>query len=460
MFSAKGGFNYLEPSGNTDPYWSDVNVLLRTTMISGVSANKTSIDSGPNNFTMQYGTTNLLRFVKDAPFSTVVCSMYNQSAVGAGIKFPTSTSLDFTGDFTIECWAKVPTTPAPTNFAGMFTSSLNFAMMIKNGSAAIPPKWAVQGYGTPTMAAITSALSSNTGVWTHVALVRSGTSVGNIRLYVNGVLQGSSATAVTGTISYSASNIMCGSGTTSPGAGDNQYLGAMSNLRYSNIARYTSDYTPPTSMLTSDANTVALINGECAAFLDYSSFQNNILQTGSAGNASNSTVTKFTGLNSIDSIGLSLNYLSLPQLVHTQAAGTSFTWEGWVNITSNPTATCIIYNTTNLVVYSNQAAGANKFVFKLGTTTLATTITSNDSAWHHIAVVRVGATNTVTVYIDGISRLSTVVASTMTMSAPTFLGSSTASTSMVGYISEIRITRNVARYTANFTPPTEPFPTS
>jgi len=75
---------------------------------------------------------------------------------------------------------------------------------------------------------------------------------------------------------------------------------------------------------------------------------------------------------------------------------------------------------------------------------------SND-AWHHIALSKSG--DTYRTYVDG--TLYGTVTSTYTHSQyPITIGSrATGSNSFYGYIDNLRITKGVARYTANFTPP-------
>ena len=79
------------------------------------------------------------------------------------------------------------------------------------------------------------------------------------------------------------------------------------------------------------------------------------------------------------------------------------------------------------------------------------------NTWYHIAVVRNGSG--FTGYVDGIGTfLVTSSASLLNNSDPVVVGSDTNNTSgFNGYISNLRITKGVARYTANFTPPTQPF---
>ena len=83
-------------------------------------------------------------------------------------------------------------------------------------------------------------------------------------------------------------------------------------------------------------------------------------------------------------------------------------------------------------------------------------ITTN--AWAHVALVRNG--NSFVLYANGIGG------STATSSGPLYDPSSAVDIGRLvgvgnafnGYIDDLRITKGVARYTSNFTPPTAPFP--
>lgn len=84
----------------------------------------------------------------------------------------------------------------------------------------------------------------------------------------------------------------------------------------------------------------------------------------------------------------------------------------------------------------------------------------NDSTWHYWVISRSGST--VRLFKDG----TVVATSTSATSFPALgqfgIGRNVNVTSYPfnGYIDEMRITKGVARYTANFTPPTKAFPNS
>ena len=93
-----------------------------------------------------------------------------------------------------------------------------------------------------------------------------------------------------------------------------------------------------------------------------------------------------------------------------------------------------------------------------GTTVATSPITLNQ--WQHIAWVRSGST--VTLYIDGVASGSFSSGADYSCAQFTF---GAANDNPTGFYSradfdEIRITKGIARYTSNFTPPTAPFPTT
>lgn len=81
--------------------------------------------------------------------------------------------------------------------------------------------------------------------------------------------------------------------------------------------------------------------------------------------------------------------------------------------------------------------------------------------WYHVAVCRSGTSTRM--FLDGVQEGSTYSDSTNYISNTNrpVIGAHGFNTSQypyIGYIDDIRVTKGVARYTANFTPPTAPFP--
>lgn len=88
------------------------------------------------------------------------------------------------------------------------------------------------------------------------------------------------------------------------------------------------------------------------------------------------------------------------------------------------------------------------------------TIALNLNVWHHLAVCRNGTD--LRIFDDGVQVGATATDSTNVQSTlNTWIASLDGTQQHAqGNIDNVRITKGVARYTADFTPPTEPFPTS
>jgi hypothetical protein len=92
-----------------------------------------------------------------------------------------------------------------------------------------------------------------------------------------------------------------------------------------------------------------------------------------------------------------------------------------------------------------------------GTFSGTQTISLNE--WHHVALVRENNGTSLKVYLDGALEASTTYTPVSFSNTQHKICSSQAFVlSLNGWIDEYRVTGGVARYTANFTPPTEPFP--
>jgi hypothetical protein len=81
------------------------------------------------------------------------------------------------------------------------------------------------------------------------------------------------------------------------------------------------------------------------------------------------------------------------------------------------------------------------------------------NTWMHVALVRYSGTTKL--YVNGTGDAALTASSDTTNYTATYLalGGVYGGNSLNGYIQDFRITVGVARYTANFTPPTAAFPT-
>ena len=188
------------------------------------------------------------------------------------------------------------------------------------------------------------------------------------------------------------------------------------------------------------------------------SSSNSVSMTVTGNTQIDTAVKKFgTGSIQFDGSGDQLSF------TNTGFGTGDFTYEAWVYPESQtqrfPTCFRVVNDalTANKVTvqYDHEIA-ADKFRFNVGTDLiLSDTKTANQ--WYHIAVVRSGTT--LTFYLDGVS-VGTHSYSYNVPSNTVFIGGDVAASSdtpFKGFIDELRITKGVARYTSNFTPPTAAF---
>ncbi len=182
---------------------------------------------------------------------------------------------------------------------------------------------------------------------------------------------------------------------------------------------------------------------------DSSRFANTVT---AVGNAQISTVqSKFGGASiAFDGTGDYVQLLNSDLL----AFGTGdYTIEMWIYGTDNATGRRVIEFSGN--GEGNFAVVGTTIQYYNGTTNASSgssVIVGN--SWQHIALSR--AAGTTRVYVDGIVRISQA-APLSTSQRSLYIGGLNA-VPFVGYIDDLRITKGIARYTANFTPPTAPFP--
>jgi hypothetical protein len=350
-------------------------------------------------------------------------------------------SLKPTGDFTAEGWCYVDGTNASGSIFNMWTSSQGrmWALYVSSGGVTL------SGNGSNLI----SHTINNLNKWVHVAFTRDNSNA-LCTLYVNGKSVGTSNT----TFSNSSAALAIGFNLDNAPA-SYYYNGSISDLRISNAVRYSSDFTPPAEPFTTDSNTGLLINGQDAKIFDKSqSIQSLTL----AGNTTASTAQyKYLPTSMyFDGIG---DYINLNEAVIPTDASTDWTIEFWFNVPSSSTrydficqyAASVAGRTT---INSTTSGEIMFFQNGLSVAPLTSTDTFTANTWNHVAVVNNGQTRTL--YLNGVSQGTATGTSSM-QDANTVIGALTSnpiSNYLEGYIEDLRITKGLARYTANFTPPT------
>jgi len=158
------------------------------------------------------------------------------------LTLPDDTDWDWgTGDFTMDCWVRLDSIPS----AGRMAARGDVEVGDGDWCWGVGTTW---GGGTKFNFAdriaggitnhLSDALTFNTNTWYHVAIVRNS---GTITFYLDGVAVGTSSCAH----DLSASTILY-IGCRKKPAGPGEFLpGYMDELRISNIARWTSNFTRP-----------------------------------------------------------------------------------------------------------------------------------------------------------------------------------------------------------------------
>lgn len=177
-----------------------------------------------------------------------------------------------------------------------------------------------------------------------------------------------------------------------------------------------------------------------------------------------------TDQNKFDGASAYFNGASDSLTFNNIALGTgNFTIETWIKSNSSVQYAQIIGNETTsggnysggftFVINNNSSTGGQLALYIEFLVVSSSTGDWSDDTWHHIALTR--SSNTFTIWGDGVSLgTGTSTRSMNSASSSMYLANNNvfASRNLVGYIDDLRITKGVARYTSNFTPPSAPFP--
>jgi hypothetical protein len=392
-----------------------------------------------------------VRTIADAKISTAQSQFGGSSAIfdGTGdyLEIPNSARAIGTGPFTIDYWFRATSTASTpalvdlrfgggdtTGYSDFINSTGKLVVFMNNASR------------------ITSTTTISTNTWYHVAIVRD--SSNDIKMYINGTNEGSAynfSNNMTSTYYRIGNNVSASNG----------FNGHIDELRISNTARYTSNFTPSTTAFVNDANTLLLLHmdgtNNSTVFEDDNGVRAKVGIT-AIGNAQVDTAqSKFGGASAL--FDGTNDYLRT--FYNTNFTG-DFTIECWARFNSIATLQTIWQfgnNSTDAIqIFMDSTAGANQYKIRLDIWNVAgvhssSTVTTN--TWYHFAVVRSGST--VTLYINGSSNASLTRSQTIGNGGDFYIGArQNEDLDFNGWIDEFRIS-NIARYTAAFTAPTAPF---
>jgi hypothetical protein len=451
-----GGFSVAPiaaPVVPTDPYWADVSLLMNTTSTNN-QTNNTFLDGSTNNFTItRTGTPTQGSFT---PFTVANGASYSTATNGGSGYFPgssyltapSSTNFAFgTGDFTMECWVRF------SSIGGGITPLMQTDVV---GSSTSDKVWlgvnnnvlTLGQHATPNAA--TTAWTPSTNIWYHVAAVRQS---GTVKLFIDGVQKSVTNSTIFSSTSFGQNGFAVGAVSTPV------YLtGYMSSVRVvKGTAVYTASFTPSTTPLTAISGTSLLLNYTNAGMYDAAT-KNNLLGVGDT--KVSTTQSKFAPTSvAFDGTGDYLTALS--NTIFTFGTG-DFTVETWVYL-NNVTGSKFILdmrpeNTDGVypVLYMN---GATATWYINSAARLTGTVSA--TSWTHIAISRSSGVSKM--FINGVQAGSNYTDANNYLSAAPAIGSArfpTGSNTLNGFLQDLRLTKGVARYTANFTPPTTAFPTA
>jgi hypothetical protein len=427
--------------------------------------NNTFLDSSasPKAIT-RYGNTTQGSF---SPFSKEA-GKWGVAFDGAGdyLTAPWNTNLELgNGNFTIEFWTYAISgntlfcwstdwhyglvwnyRGADNNRVGIFASS--------NGTS-----WDIFHADPGGTGISTGTVTPNT--WTHVAIVRNGSSWS---LYLNGTSAWSGTSSATFVTRNSDSFRIGGPW---PNAGPTAFNGTISNLRITKgAALYTSNFTPSSTPLTTSVpsgGTVSLLTCQDNRFKDNSSNNFTLTPYGDV------KVTPFSPFSNNLAYSPSVHggsayfdgsgdYLTIANTNALVLSGNSWTAECWVYTNGDYSSWQTLFAKrvpgTGTTSYEGYLARSTGYIsFYNGINYESTTVLAANS-WNHCAWVYDGVN--IKIYVNGISIYSAAVTITE-QNTPLIIGDAGNGIEYTkGYISNFRIIKGTSLYTSTFAPPTSP----
>lgn len=428
-------------------------LTCQSSTVRDISANNLTItrfgDVKPS--TVSPFATTYIRKVYDA--ATFGGSMY-LDGTGDYINLASQSALNLgTNNFTLEMWFYDDGSSLnyPTIFGNVTGwQSGSFSLRYNNTGQA----GKVTIHWNPGDPFIASTNTFPTRTWNHIAFTRSGNT---FTLYVNGNVEGTATSSNSMNFGFGGTNI----GWSAWDGGQGYFKGFISGVRLvSGSVIYTGPFVPEFTPPTAVSGTVLLVNATNAGVIDSARLH----RITTVANSQVSTSVRKFGYGSYLFDG-SVDHLSLPNSNLFLFEGGDYTVEAWVypiSMVGGGSVPCIagIWSTVSpgkqaWMMYFD-TTGSLKFVIDPDDTVILSSSSGVIQAgvWQHVAVTKSGSA--FKAFVNGMVVATASQSHTMQNGSGALeIGdvSDGGSHDLNGYVSDLRITKGLARYTSAFTPP-------
>lgn len=369
----------------------------------------------------------------------------------------TTPAFVFSGqDFTVDFWCYTLAATGyggnnyPTFFEFIEENSVNNNTYTRAGlrmSAAGTLASTIVNDSTATDASVSITMINTLH---HFAIVHQS---GVFKTYVDGVLK------ISSTASLSSGNYYIEIGVNQAGNHNNDFLhftnfsGYISEFRISTVARWTADFTPPTSKYTVDSSTFSLLHFD--TWFNKDECSNVLWQQLKKPIVYNTDVVPLTG-------GYSLFFDKGAQLIYKDITlgGKDFTIEGWARFSSSSGSYARIFeyivspaNTDSGLLLLRNGTG-NGVYFHLATSSAVGHYTVGYDTWFHWAITYDHTAKVLRSYVNGKRTASGSYTferrtTSFIFGRSTWLGDGF----FCGYMSDFRITDGIRRYQGDFIVP-------
>ena len=369
---------------------------------------------------------------------------------GDGLTFPLNPAplALAANDFTFEAWV-YPT--AGTGNKSVFCGQSNLSTVV--GSCYVfylsPTATSDIYYNGNNTLSITSP-NPLLNQWSHVAWVRIGTS---FKSYLNGILVGSGVLPSGAAVNLGLTNYASSIGQTANNG--SPFTGFMSGVRLVNgTGLYSAQFVPARTPATAITNTAFLLSG--SNFNIYDTSGNGDFETIGSAKADTTIVNYETSSVKFLAAGDYLRLKSSDQYIFNTG---DFTYEAFVYQVTRSAVSGIFMpvgtGNTQMSLYITTTGKLIASTYSSIVLTGASVIPLN--TWTHIALTVTGGF--LKLWVNGVLDATVAFSYNLTENSMNIGGNQNFTTyTFLGNLEGARITKGLARYTANFTPPTSALP--